>query len=305
MLDYSESYQSMRERSPWTIDVLLATAAAKIEGVEEINAAREHALLAAKKRAMEGLFGPTERLEEVQAMMLLSAWSANGYLSVGHAVRMGIEIGLDKALKRLAVSAASRMATREASGGTPAISSRERELMSAARTCMILYWFDHTMSTSTGRPHRSPIDDDTFPPNHLSVYLHHPLVLSTDYNLVSSIELIAIRKKIERRITMAKTNFADIFDYCHSADAQLTAWGAKWDNQIGLRLSEASIERASVKCALAAAKIFLFTTALKGQSISSTGLISKEARQLALLARQSAADFLSVRLLLAFHSFRQ
>ncbi len=39
------------------------------------------------------LFTPVARQEAVQAMVLVSGWSSNGWLPGGHAVRMGLEIG--------------------------------------------------------------------------------------------------------------------------------------------------------------------------------------------------------------------
>lgn len=35
-------------------------------------------------------------------MLLLSAWSANGWLSSGHAMRMALDLGLHRALEKLA-----------------------------------------------------------------------------------------------------------------------------------------------------------------------------------------------------------
>lgn len=160
---------------------------------------------------------------------------------------------------------------------------------------MICYWFDFTMSTTTGRVHRSCVDHDLFPADQLAVYLRHPLVLSTDYNLVSSIELIAIRKKIEKKIATL-LDFDQIVQYAKVAASELKLWGLKWDAIISERLPPTSIERGSVACALHAALIFLYTTSFKGQSVSTSGNV--EAIQLAMLARQSAADFLKVRLLL-------
>lgn len=66
----------MRERSPWSIDAVLATAASRIPTPsKEVISAAEHAIEEAQGIARSSLFGPTVRKEGVQAMAILAAWS--------------------------------------------------------------------------------------------------------------------------------------------------------------------------------------------------------------------------------------
>ena len=48
--------------------------------------------------ARSTLFGPVVRKEAVQATLLLATHSQNGWLPSGHALRMGLDIGLHRAV---------------------------------------------------------------------------------------------------------------------------------------------------------------------------------------------------------------
>lgn len=66
----------MRDRTPWAVDSLLATAASRIPNPSpDIAAAAEQASEEAHGIARSSLFGPTVRKEGVQAMAMLAAWS--------------------------------------------------------------------------------------------------------------------------------------------------------------------------------------------------------------------------------------
>jgi hypothetical protein len=52
--------------------------------------------------ARSTLFGPIVRKEAVMAMLILSVWSQYSWLPCGHALRMGLDINLHRALDYLA-----------------------------------------------------------------------------------------------------------------------------------------------------------------------------------------------------------
>lgn len=57
-------------------------------------------------------------------MLLLAAWSTNGWLPSGHAMRMALDLGLHRALEKLADSNGKRRSEEE-----------ERDLGKLVRTC--------------------------------------------------------------------------------------------------------------------------------------------------------------------------
>lgn len=80
ILDEKEdTWEAMRQRTPWTIDSILATAASRMpDPSTDVAAAAEHSKEEAEGIARSSLFGPTVRKEGVQAMALLAAFSACG-----------------------------------------------------------------------------------------------------------------------------------------------------------------------------------------------------------------------------------
>jgi len=97
-----DTFEGLMERTPWTFNSILA-AAAKIRcGNGPLSPTFYKCLEEAQSIARSSLFGPVVRKEAVQGMFLLAAWSANGWLPGGHAMRMALDLGLDRALEKLA-----------------------------------------------------------------------------------------------------------------------------------------------------------------------------------------------------------
>ena len=107
------------ERSPWTFDAILAVAGKIRSGNGPLSSTFYKCLEEAQGIARSSLFGPVVRKEAVQGaflfhdfhrsqlksllgMLLLAAWSTNGWLPSGHATRMALDLGLHRALEKLA-----------------------------------------------------------------------------------------------------------------------------------------------------------------------------------------------------------
>ena len=112
-------------------------------------------------------------------MLLLAAWSTNGWLPSGHAMRMALDLGLHRALEKLAEDNGSNKKRSE---------EEERNLVVSARIWLCLYWFDHQMSLGTGRP---IVLRDESSIRHCRPLLSHPMASPTDVRLISQVELIA------------------------------------------------------------------------------------------------------------------
>ena len=109
-------------------------------------------------------------------MLLLAAWSTNGWLPSGHAMRMALDLGLHRALEKLADDSKKRT------------DEEERDLVVSARIWLCLYWFDHQMSLGTGRP---IVLRDESSIRHCRLLLKHPMASPTDVRLVALVELVA------------------------------------------------------------------------------------------------------------------
>lgn len=108
-------YDSFLERTPFstngsyatfrmaflTIIGLLAVAAKIRAGNGPVGPTFQRCLEEGQGIARSTLFGPIVRKEAVMAMLILSVWSQYGWLPVGHALRMGLDINLHRALDKL------------------------------------------------------------------------------------------------------------------------------------------------------------------------------------------------------------
>lgn len=86
-----------------------------------------------------------------QGMLLLAAWSTNGWLPSGHAMRMALDLGLHRALEKLAEDGGNKKRTEEEERnlGTPKLPRQSLiahpmiNVVVSARIWLCLYWFDH------------------------------------------------------------------------------------------------------------------------------------------------------------------
>jgi hypothetical protein len=115
-----DTYESLQERTPWTFDTVLAIAGKIRSGTGPLSPAFYKCLDEAQGIARSSMFGPVVRKEAVMGpspflsrgvplapdldlgMLLLAAWSTNGWIPSGHAMRMALELGLHRALDKLA-----------------------------------------------------------------------------------------------------------------------------------------------------------------------------------------------------------
>jgi hypothetical protein len=132
-----DTFDSLKSRTPFCFDSILAVASKIRAGNRPPSETFHRCLEEAQGIARSTLFGPIVRKEAVQgtypspyedralaillmldfiafprflAMLLLSAWSTNGWLPSGHAMRMALDLGLHRALEKLAETSNSSVA---------------------------------------------------------------------------------------------------------------------------------------------------------------------------------------------------
>jgi hypothetical protein len=135
--------------------------------------------------------------------------------------------------------------------------SKDRELVVSSRTWLCLYLFEHQyvtlpvgplrltksgspirMSYGTGRP--SILKDDE------SIYgcrllLQHPLTIEDDMRLVSTVELMAIRERVNNNLQPIDRPVDDhTFSVLREADSEFTSWYATWDRAFSQKYENAS-----------------------------------------------------------------
>ncbi|KAK4686916.1 hypothetical protein P7C73_g3194, partial [Tremellales sp. Uapishka_1] len=196
--DY-DTYETFIERTPFSTNGLLAVAAKIRAGNEE-----------AQGIARSTLFGPCVRKEAVMATLILSVWSQNGWLPSGHALRMGLDINIHRALDKLADPEESRTEI------------EERDLVVCARIWLNCYMHDHLISLGTGKP--LLLRDDASVKK-ARILLNHPMASETDMRLIAGVELVNLRIRVidhltplhgkvdTQTISFVKRMFSDLQDW--------------------------------------------------------------------------------------------
>ncbi|KAI0094371.1 hypothetical protein BDY19DRAFT_912476 [Irpex rosettiformis] len=249
-----DTYDALHERSPFAVNCICMVAARVRDGGGEPSDTFLKCQEEVQTISCATLFSPVVRQEAVQAMILVSGWSDNGWLSGGHAVRMAMEISMHKAWPEVL----RRMKANKASS-TP----RERQLVISARTWLCLYLFEHQMSYGTGRPAILK-DDESIAQCRL--LLQHPLAIEDDMRLVSTVELMAIREDIHNKLSPLFDSPVDdrTFLVLRNADSAFQQWYATWDQAFSQKYEDAAFYRQSLQIQHLTAELFHNATALRG-----------------------------------------
>ncbi|EIW69439.1 hypothetical protein TREMEDRAFT_73857 [Tremella mesenterica DSM 1558] len=217
-----DTWESLRLRSPFSITAIIYVGARVRDGGGEAItlpiAAAEVAenrqvlpcgafLICSHAVGVSTLFNPVTRIEAVQGMILLSTFSnESGWLPGGHAVRMAIDMGINKSFLLLLKSGMGRGKSKEE------LEQVDRPLVVQSRVWFCLYLMEHQMAYGTGRP-AILAEDETI--QHARPPLHVELTASPDQPLTET----AMQRLKE-------------------ANAQFDAWEREWDIVFSKRFSK-------------------------------------------------------------------
>ncbi|TFY57123.1 hypothetical protein EVG20_g8667 [Dentipellis fragilis] len=272
-----DTYEGLSERSPWTFDAILAVAGKIRSGNNPPGPTFYKALEEAQGIARSSLFGPVVRKEAVQGMLLLAAWSTNGWLPSGHALRMALDLGLHRALDKLAEE-----------NGKHRTEEEERDLVVSSRIWLCLYWFDHQMSLGTGRP---IVLRDESSIKHCRILLNHPMASPTDVRLIAQVELIAQKTQIYDTLSPLNGQVNhNTLSFIRRASVALDKWWQDCDELHRQTMDEEALLRKLLVGELHYAKLWLVCVALRGVSWDKMPF---EQRELAFQAKDAATNCLS------------
>ncbi|KAF5323314.1 hypothetical protein D9611_005748 [Ephemerocybe angulata] len=247
-----DTYESLHERSPFAVDAICMVGARVRDGGGKPSEVHLKLLEEVQNIARASLFAPVVRAEAVQAMILVSGWSDNGWLSGGHAVRMAMELSMHQAWPRLL--------ERMMGGGSAP--DQDRELVIASRIWFCLYLFEHQLSYGTGRPAVMKDDESIQDCRQL---LRHPLAIDDDMRLVSTVELIKIRERVHNALCPLEGPVRpDHFDQIQRAESDFELWYKTWDHAFSKKWPDAAFYRQSLQIQQIHAQLFHNATALRG-----------------------------------------
>lgn len=249
-----DTYEVLHERSPFAVDCICMVAAKVRDGGSNPSEIFLKCLEEVQAISCATLFSPVARQEAVQAMVLVSGWSDNGWLSGGHAVRMAMELSMHKAWPEL---------LKRMKAGKASASSKDRQLVVSSRTWFCLYLFEHQMSYGTGRPAILKDDESIW---QCRLLLQHPLAIEDDMRLVSTVELMAIRERVHNNLSPLFDRAVDeiTFNVLREADMEFRNWYATWDQAFSQKYEDAAFYRQSLQIQHLHAELFHNATALRG-----------------------------------------
>ncbi|KIJ21916.1 hypothetical protein PAXINDRAFT_159912 [Paxillus involutus ATCC 200175] len=249
-----DTFDTLHERSPFAVDAICMVGARVRDGGGTRSETYNRCLDAVQDISRATLFAPVTRVEAVQAMILVSGWSDNGWLSGGHAVRMAMELALHKAWPKLLRRMQNRTKTTDG--------SEDRDLVNASRTWFCLYLFEHQLSYGTGRPAILKDDESIW---QCRLLLQHPLAIEDDMRLVSTVELMAIRERIHNKLSPFERPVDEMtFSVIQQADSEFQNWYKTWDHAFSQKYEDAAFYRQSLQLQHVHAELFHNATALRG-----------------------------------------
>ncbi|OWT40828.1 hypothetical protein C362_01041 [Cryptococcus neoformans Bt1] len=257
-----DTYETYIERTPFSTNSLLAVAAKIRAGNGPVDETFHRCLEEAQGIARSTLFGPIVRKEAVMAMLILSLWSQNGWLPCGHALRMGLDINIHRALDKLANKEDGRTET------------EERDLVVSARIWLNCYMHEHLVSLGTGKPILLRDDSSVRQARKL---LDHPMASDTDMRLIAGVELVNIRITILEHLTpLHGSTDAPTISFVKSKLAELQAWHQEWYDIHKRRYDDESVVVKLLETERVYAELWTVCVALRGCSWDKLSLEQKE-----------------------------
>lgn len=248
-----DTFDSLHERSPFAVNAICMVASQVRDGGGPTSPLTQRCRDEVHHIAAQTLFAPVTSPDAVRAVVILSGWSANGWLTCGHAVRMALQIDMNKAWPRL---------LRRIENGKLSTGPSDRELVVASRTWFCLYLFEHQMSFGTGRPAILKEDESVLGG---SALLGHPLSIEDDARLVSTVELMVFRERAQDQMTPLDRPFTDErFAKLSEATENFRKWFGTWDAIFGQRYPDTTFYRQSLQIQYLFAELYHEATALRG-----------------------------------------
>ncbi|QRW24935.1 Fungal specific transcription factor domain [Rhizoctonia solani] len=289
-----DTLASIRARSPFLLNCILMTASKARDGGGPPSQTQMALVRECSCMAKEYLFGPVKSVEIVQGLLLIAGWSHStgpiGWLAAGHAIRYAVELGLHKALPRLA--------RRQNVPSTDRTSDTERALIVAARTWCGLYVFEYQISFGTGRPAMMKGDKSLIRAR--DILLKHPLAIPTDVRLVSTCELMTLQSKIHDRLGPLDepVNENQVIETLSQSIVELDAWLAEWTiimRELGLSSRDMEFFHSSARIQLLYAHLFHHCIALRNlHTIADAKALRPEMKAVALRAIEYAQSAIRV-----------
>ncbi|GIC93102.1 Zn(II)2Cys6 transcription factor [Aspergillus udagawae] len=241
-----DTFDSIRSRSLFCFTVIIYLASRAVPELRSNSHLQRVLQDEAQKLAEDSFFERPTKLETVQGMILLAAYSEKSWFSTALILRTALDSGLEKSLDTL-------LAQTNTPRSYLSATMEDRILVWQTRTWLITYTTELDIAAGTGRKSRVNELDVA----KLRKYLDYPLSLPSDMRTVSVIEIHQLRARARR--TIDSTTAGQLLSTeLPAIMRRLEEWWKTWDgihDQNGFHAG--AFQRSSLKYMLNYARVYV------------------------------------------------
>ncbi|PYI00321.1 C6 transcription factor [Aspergillus sclerotiicarbonarius CBS 121057] len=247
-----DTFDSIRSRSLFCFSVIIYLASRGVVELRSDTHLQRVLQDEAQRLAEDSFFERPTKVETVQGMILLAAYSEKTWFSTALILRTALDSGLEKSLDAL-------LAQENVPRSSLSASMADRKLVWQTRTWLISFTLELDVASGTGR--KSRIDAvDTMK---LRKFLEYPLSLPCDMRTICIIEIHQIRSQSRMSIENSKTISEIVLVELPAVMARLQNWWNTWDEIHDNNAFHAgAFQRCSLKLMLNYGRIFAMCASL-------------------------------------------
>ncbi|KAG2419998.1 hypothetical protein HFD88_004795 [Aspergillus terreus] len=247
-----DTFDSMRSRSLFCFSVIIYLSSRAMVDLRSDTHLQRVLQDEAQRLAEDSFFERPTKVETVQGMILLAAYSEKTWFSTALILRTALDSGLEKSLDRL-------LSQETVPRSSLSASLEERKLVWQTRTWLISFTLELDVASGTGRKSRiNEVDIAT-----LRKFLEYPLSLPCDMRTVSIIEIHQLRGRYRLLIENCRTIDEIVTKELPAIMSRLHNWWVTWDEiHENNGFHAGAFQRCSLKLMLNYGRIFALCASL-------------------------------------------
>lgn len=190
-----DTFDSIRSRSLFCFSVIIYLASRGVMDLRSDTHLQRVLQDEAQRLAEDSFFERPTKVETVQGMILLAAYSEKTWFSTALILRTALDSGLEKSLDAL-------LSQENVPRSYLSASMADRKLVWQTRTWLISFTLELDVASGTGRKSRIDAVDTT----KLRKFLEYPLSLPCDLRTISIIEVHQLRSKSTGSVRLVRAN---------------------------------------------------------------------------------------------------
>ncbi|KAK5796280.1 hypothetical protein VI817_005565 [Penicillium citrinum] len=247
-----DTFDSIRSRSLFCFTVIIYLASRAVVDLRSDTHMQRVLQDEAQRLAEDSFFERPTKLETVQGMILLAAYSEKTWFSTALILRTALDSGLEKSLDRL-------LSQEDVPRSSLSASMADRQLVWQTRTWLISFTLELDVASGTGRKSRIGEVDIM----KLRRFLDYPLSLPSDMRTVCIVELHQLRGNSRMVIENCGIIGDIVSTELPAIMTRLQSWWTTWDEiHMNNGFHAGAFQRSSLKLMLLYARIFVLCATL-------------------------------------------